>query len=63
MEYIILDFNLTINGIEQSNFINVLDINGDTCNVTISNNEATIHTVNIINSDVQTSVSNYFKGL
>jgi hypothetical protein len=63
MEYITLNFNPIIDGIEQSSFINVLDITGNICNVTISNNEATIHTVTITNSDVETSVSDYFKNV
>ena len=63
MEYITLDFQPMIDGIPNSSFINVLDITGNTCNVTISNNEATIHSVAIINSDIQTSVSEYFKNI
>jgi hypothetical protein len=63
MEYIILQDNPVIDGVEQSNFINILDITGNTCNCTISNNEATIHSITIINSDVETSVNDYFKKL
>ena len=63
MEYITLDFQPIINGITNSSFINVLDITGDNCNVTISNNEATIHSIAITNNDIQNSVSEYFKNI
>jgi hypothetical protein len=63
MEYIILQNNPVIDGVIQSNFINVLDITGNTCNCTISNNEATIHSITIRNSDVETSVNDYFRNI
>ncbi len=60
MEYIILDKHPIINQVVTSNFINILDVTNDTCNVTISNIEATIHNITITNSDIVTSVNNYF---
>jgi hypothetical protein len=63
MEYIILQNNPVIDGVIQSNFINVLDITGNICNCTISNNEATIHSITIRNSDVETSVNDYFRNI
>jgi len=60
MEYIILDKHPIINQVVTSNFINILDVTNDTCNVTISNIEATIHSVAITNNDIVTSVNDYF---
>jgi len=60
MEYIMLNKSPIINGISHSNFINVLDITGNTCNVNISNAESVVHTIDITNSDVTESVNNYF---
>ena len=60
MEYVIINTNPILNGITHSNFINILDITGNTCNVTISNNEATIHNIVITNNDIINSVNNYF---
>jgi hypothetical protein len=60
MEYIILNKNPIINQVVTSNFINILDITNDSCNVTISNNEATIHNIVITNNDIVNSVNNYF---
>jgi len=62
MEYIILEITPKINGESTSNFINILDITGNTCNVTISNREATIHTVTIT-SDVETNINEYFQSI
>lgn len=63
MEYIILNTSPIIDGKKTSNFINVIDITGNICNVSISNREATIYSITIINNDVITSVNNYFKDL
>jgi hypothetical protein len=62
MEYVILNTQPIINGETTSNFINILDITGNTCNVTISNREATIHTVTIT-SDVETNINEYFNSI
>jgi hypothetical protein len=62
MEYIILNTTPKLNGEITSNFINILDITGNTCNVTISNREATIHTVTI-SSDIETSINEYFNSI
>lgn len=62
MEYIILNEHPIINGETTSNFINILDITGNTCNVNISNREATIYTVSIT-SDIETDVNDYFKSI
>jgi hypothetical protein len=60
MEYIILDKSPIINQITTSNFVNIIDMNSDSCNVTISNIEASIHNVTIKNNDIVTSVNDYF---
>jgi hypothetical protein len=62
MEYIILNTTPKLTGEITSNFINILDITGNTCNVTISNREATIHTVTI-SSDIETSINEYFNSI
>jgi hypothetical protein len=62
MEYVILNTQPIINGELTSNFINILDITGNTCNVTISNREATIHTVTIT-GDVETNINEYFNSI
>ncbi len=60
MEYIILNKNPILNGISHSNFINILDVTGNTCNVNISNAESVVHTIDITNSDITESINNYF---
>jgi hypothetical protein len=62
MEYMILNTNPKINGEVTSNFINILDITGNTCNVTISNREATIHTVTVT-GNVETNINEYFQAI
>ena len=63
MEYVILDINPIINGVIYSTFINILDITGKTCNVNISNAEAEIHTIPIVNGDVETCIKVYFDSI
>ncbi len=58
----ILNTNPKINGEVTSNFINILDITGNTCNVTISNREATIHTVTVT-GNVETNINEYFQAI
>ena len=60
MEYVIINTNPILHGITHSNFINILDITGNTCNVNISNAEVVIHTINITSSDITESINNYF---
>ena len=62
MEYIILNTHPKINGEVTSNFINILETIGNICNVTISNREATIHTVTIT-GDVETNINEYFQSI
>lgn len=62
MEYVILNTTPKLNGEVTSNFVNILDITENTCNVTISNREATIHTVTL-NGDVETSINQYFESI
>jgi len=63
MEYIILDTNPVIDGVETSNFVNILAIIDNTCFCNISNREATTYDVIIVNNDVVTSVNDYFENL
>ncbi len=60
MEYVIINTNPILNGISHSNFINILDVTGNTCNVNISNAESVVHTIDITNSDITESINNYF---
>jgi hypothetical protein len=62
MEYVILETTLKINGEITSNFVNILDITGNTCNVNISNREAVVYTVTL-NSDIETSINSYFQSI
>jgi hypothetical protein len=62
MEYVILNTHPKLNGEITSNFINILDITGNTCNVNISNREAVVYTVSI-NSDIETSINSYFESI
>lgn len=39
MEYIILDNNVTVNGVEYGNFVNIIEVNESTAKVNISNTE------------------------
>jgi hypothetical protein len=63
MEYVNLDINPVINGVTYSTHINILDITGKSCNVNISNAEAEIHTVNIVNNDVEHCIKVYFDSI
>jgi hypothetical protein len=63
MEYIILDTYPVIDGVQQSNFVNVLTQNLTTIVVTISNAEMTTYSIPINNSDPVTSVNEYFQNL
>jgi len=63
MEFVDLDIVPVINGVAYSTHINILDITGKTCNVNISNNEAEIHTVVIVNNDVETCIKVYFDSI
>jgi len=62
MEYVILDTHPIINGETTSNFINILDITGNTCNVNISNREAVVYSIPVT-SDVETSIKDYFNNI
>jgi hypothetical protein len=63
MEYVNLDITPVINGVTYSTHINILDITGNTCNVNISNAEAEIHKVIIVNNDIETCIKVYFDGI
>lgn len=63
MEYINLDIAPIINGVTYGTHVNILDITGKTCNVNISNAEAEIHTIKIVNDDIETCVKVYFDSI
>jgi hypothetical protein len=63
MNYIILDTNPVIDGVETSNFVNILSIVDNKCFCNISNREATTYDVAITNNDVVTSVNYFFENL
>lgn len=63
MENITLDQHLIINGEDLGTLIDVIDINGNIANVNISNREAEIHTVVIVNNDLETCVKVYFDSI
>jgi len=63
MEYINLDIAPVINGVTHSTHINILDITENTCNVNISNAEAEIHKVTIVNNDIETCIKVYFDSI
>jgi hypothetical protein len=72
MEHIILNTNPIINGEITSNFVHIIDISEplsnmsgggtyiESCNVYISNREATVYNISITNNDIQTSIDEYF---
>jgi hypothetical protein len=62
MEYVILNTAPKINGEITSNFVNILDITNNTCNVNISNREAVVYTV-AITGDVETNINDYFQSI
>lgn len=63
MEYVTLDKHLIINGEDLGTMVNVLDITDNIANVNISNREAEIHSVVIVNNDPETCIKVYFDTL
>lgn len=65
MEYIILDKNLTLNGVDVGNFINITEVNtnaitGDSvANINISNTEM-YFTVAITTNGIKQSIEEFF---
>jgi hypothetical protein len=60
MDYLILNENIIIDGIDVGNFI-YYTLNNDQLKVTISNTE-TVYNITLLNNDINYSVINYFNG-
>ena len=63
MEYVTLDNHLIINAIDLGSMVNVVDITGNIANVNISNREAEIYSVVIVNNDPETCIKVYFDSI
>lgn len=63
MEYVNLDIAPIINGVTYSTHINILDITDKSCNVNISNAEATIYQIPILNNQPEFCIKVYFNSI